>query len=82
MTMTSEEAQRAREVLTAQASTARDLKIARAESVLRHQDEKQHVMWANVELETRDLAQLAADADIEAKLLWLNYGHRVLGEEL
>ena len=68
-----------RAILTAQATTALQLKQARAKLVIRcvREGVKSHEMWARVDLDTADLAERAALADVEAKVLWLLHGHAI-----
>ena len=62
-----------REVLTAQASTRRALKIERARQFLEALDQGTSVAkaWQIVELRAAELAESADAADIEAKVLWV-----------
>lgn len=70
------EEDRIRAILTAQATTAHQLKQARARLVVRYlrAGMKSAEMWAQVEIETAELAERAALADVEAKVLWWTRG--------
>jgi hypothetical protein len=70
-----------RAILTAQAATAHALKLARARLVVDYcaAGMKATELWAHVDLDTAELAEHSARAEIEAKVLWALHGQAIVG---